>query len=73
MSYGILPTPGSKLGPCAESCEHRDCAAAPRMAAHVCRECGGIVGYERQFGHDEQDPNPEASVHWLCALDEAGR
>lgn len=48
MSAGVLPVPGSKLGPCVEPCEHVDCAETRRMAATLCM-CGGEIGYETRF------------------------
>ena len=45
MAAGILPKPGSKLGPCVETCKHRDCAQTKQDAAQPCRFCQKAIGY----------------------------
>lgn len=45
MAIGILPKPGTKLGPCAPSCKHRDCAQTREDARSVCRFCQKPIGY----------------------------
>lgn len=49
MAAGILHKPGSKLGPCAEACHHRDCAETRGQAAALCVYCGKPIGYETRF------------------------
>ena len=66
MAAGTIPAPGTKYGPCTESCVHQDCAANRRMAAHTCRLCGKEIGYGVRFYRDPESSNPEASVHADC-------
>lgn len=49
MAVGVLPKPGSKLGPCKTECKHRDCAQSRAMAAEACRFCGKPIGYDDGF------------------------
>lgn len=49
MAAGVLPKPGSKLGPCKKACEHRDCAETKRDAAALCRFCQKAIGYGESF------------------------
>lgn len=65
MAAGILPKPGTELGPCEDhGCGHTDCAETRRMAAVICRLCGEPVGYERRFYDDEG-----RLVHGACLED----
>lgn len=45
MAAGILPKPGTKLGPCKTKCQHRDCAQTKQNAAEMCRFCMKMIGY----------------------------
>jgi hypothetical protein len=45
MAAGILPKPGSKVGPCKTQCKHRDCQQTKAEAAAACRFCGKPIGY----------------------------
>ena len=45
MAAGILPAPGTKVGPCKAKCSHRDCAGTRADAAFVCRFCQKPIGY----------------------------
>jgi hypothetical protein len=49
MAAGILPKPGSKLGPCKTKCAHIDCAQTRADAAQACFFCGKPIGYGRGF------------------------
>lgn len=49
MAAGVLPKPGSKLGPCKGACKHRDCAMTRADAASPCRFCGKPIGYGESF------------------------
>lgn len=49
MSSGMLPKPGSKLGPCKTKCAHVDCAQTRADAASPCRFCGIPIGYGEHF------------------------
>lgn len=45
MAAGLLPKPGTKIGPCKGTCKHRDCAETKRDAATPCRFCAKAIGY----------------------------
>lgn len=45
MAAGILPAPGTKVGPCKAICKHRDCGQTKADAATPCRFCGKAIGY----------------------------
>lgn len=45
MAYGILPAPGTKLGPCRDACHHVDCGWTRLYAGVVCRYCRKPIGY----------------------------
>ncbi len=65
MAAGILPAPGTELGPCVAACEHRDCRATRATSERVCWHCGQPVGYERRF-YDVGKPGAVTSVHADC-------
>lgn len=80
MAAGILPQPGTSIGPCAGDCQHTDCAETRRMAAAFCDWCDEPIGYGVRFYR--LDPNLEAPgrgelVHARCeelaALDDRVR
>lgn len=71
MAASYLSKPGSDLGPCGESCKHRDCASTRAAAAGSCRLCGAEIGYENLF---YKDPEDEAKlVHAECFEKELDR
>jgi hypothetical protein len=45
MAAGILPKPGTKLGPCKAKCQHIDCAETRARATSLCLYCRKPVGY----------------------------
>lgn len=49
MAAGVLPNPGTELGPCVGRCRHKDCAQTRRDAVTPCRFCAVPVGYEHSF------------------------
>lgn len=49
MAAGKIPAPGSEYGPCADPCQHIDCAQTRAMAATVCRFCGQPIGYDTRL------------------------
>lgn len=49
MAAGTLSKPGSKAGPCAEACHHRDCAETRGQASALCVYCGKVIGYAIRF------------------------
>lgn len=70
MAAGTLPAPGTRLGPCAELCEHRDCAETRRMAAALCSYCRKPIDYEVRFydvrNEAQRMTGAEALVHARC-------
>lgn len=67
MAAGILPKPGTKLGPCVKACKHRDCAQTKGDAQALCRFCGKAIGYGVGFFRARLSG---ALAHAFC-LDEA--
>ena len=66
MAAGILPKPGSKLGPCAKRCKHIDCSETRGRAESTCLYCRKTVGYGvRVYQHGEY------TVHARCHEDAA--
>jgi hypothetical protein len=63
MAAGVLAKPGTEFGPCAEPCQHTDCAGTRRIATTVCRFCNKEIGYDRRFYNDE------GYVHAACLED----
>lgn len=49
MAAGILPKPGTKVGPCRGRCQHRDCAQTRADAASPCRFCQKAIGYGARY------------------------
>lgn len=49
MSYGTLPSPGTKLGPCVGECHHVDCGLTRLHASVPCQKCGEPIGYETAY------------------------
>ena len=68
MAAGTLAVPGTKHGPCAEECQHRDCAATRRSAEGRCRICGELIGYGTRVYWEDG-----VYVHADCVEDEAER
>ena len=70
MAYGLLPEPGTDLGPCLPDCAHVDCKQTREQAESVCRHCGEAIGYDRPFVHDNSpfDPldAPATFAHSAC-------
>ena len=66
MGWGLLPKPGTKVGPCVGECEHTDCAKTRSMAESKCSICDEEIGYERGFYEGEQ-----GLVHAVCAHEKA--
>ena len=68
MAAGFLSKPGTKLGPCEDSCEHRDCALTRKMAETVCHLCDEKIGYDTAF----YEVNSKY-VHGACEHDRVDR
>lgn len=66
MAAGTWPRPGTKYGPCAEPCEHIDCAATRRDAESLCRLCSQPIGYEVRFYRDPEAGAMLTYVHAAC-------
>lgn len=64
MAAGVLPKPGTKLGPCKTGCKHRDCAQTKADAALACRFCQKPIGYGVGFIRARLTG---ALAHELCA------
>ena len=64
MGYGILAEPGTEFGPCAEPCQHKDCAATRAKANENCIECGETIGYGTKYYQEE-----DGLIHYRCAKD----
>lgn len=80
MAASAIPAPGTKYGPCADECEHRDCAANRKMAGCICRICQEPIGYDRRAfdewydkGNDDMRVRYDFFVHEICYLQEVGR
>jgi hypothetical protein len=68
MAAGTLPSPGTEYGPCADSCQHRDCALTRSEAATGCKLCGEAIGYETRYYND----NEYGLVHARCLENKLG-
>lgn len=68
MAAGVLPKPGTELGPCTEDCQHRDCAETRRMAESKCHLCGEPIDYGVRFYADADQLS-----HARCAEEKAER
>ena len=62
MAAGILPKPGSKFGPCAVPCIHKDCAETRASAAAACAYCHKPIGFYVRFYLQD-----DGLVHASCA------
>ncbi len=65
MAAGIMAAPGTEYGPCADACEHTDCAATRKRAQSICFHCKKPIGYGVRF-YDVGKPGAMTSVHALC-------
>jgi hypothetical protein len=65
MAATVLPKPGSEFGPCAEPCQHTDCAETRRQAATICDLCPEPIGYDRRF---YQKDSWTVLTHQICLL-----
>lgn len=70
MAAGSLASPGTEVGPCADPCEHRDCATTRRMAETACVHCSDPIGYGTSFYNVTPDGEPVWSklAHAGCEL-----
>lgn len=84
MAAGAIAEPGTALGPCADDCQHTDCAANRRSASTFCAICERPIGYDTPFyrtevrGVDGEDVSHDAAgkaytlTHAVC-LESEGR
>lgn len=49
MAAGMLPRPGTQVGPCESDCNHVDCRETMAMASAPCRFCGKSIGFQARF------------------------
>lgn len=49
MAAGILPSPGTQYGPCAQPCKHQDCRQTRDDACTPCRFCTDPIGYGTRY------------------------
>lgn len=49
MNTLILAQPGTEAGPCAEPCEHYDCAQIRTTVKSICHYCGEEIGYDNAY------------------------
>lgn len=61
MAAGVISKPGTKYGPCADECQHRDCSSLRYTAASTCRICQKPIDYEVAFYGEWQ-----GYVHAVC-------
>lgn len=71
MTATQLPVPGSKGGPCAGPCEHRECAAVRAQAARRCRVCGNVIGYATMYYREDAADGGVTFIHETCLAREA--
>lgn len=67
MAAGLLPKPGTKVGPCKSRCRHLDCEQTKTDAATQCRFCFQAIGYETRYVRARFD---SCLAHEVC-LEEA--
>ena len=63
MAAGLLSKPGMQYGPCADVCQHSDCASTRLIAESLCRFCEKAIGFNRRFYNDN------GYVHASCLED----
>lgn len=75
MGFYILPAPGTKTGPCADACDHKDCAATRQLAATPCVHCGKPIGYDAgmRFQEDGGATGQRRMSHLGCDEQRDGR
>ena len=64
MASIFVSKPGTEFGPCADECNHTDCAELRSMAEALCKYCKKPVGYNRRFYKIIDG----SFVHELCEL-----
>lgn len=69
MAYALIPPPGSRLGPCAAECQHKDCAKHRTDADRPCVFCELPIGYNVPMAFHSLD---DAPAHWKCIETKSG-
>lgn len=64
MAWSMIPTPGTKYGPCKEECSHKDCNQSRSIANKICPYCNQFIGYEKPFCIDEN----KNTCHYSCLI-----
>jgi hypothetical protein len=67
MAWSTVPAEGSQYGPCAEPCQHRDCAQHRADAQVICSYCHKAVGTDTPI-YSGQDGESRL-VHASCLED----
>jgi hypothetical protein len=67
MAAGILSSPGTQFGLCADTCQHSDCATVRLIAETICRFCVNAIGFNNRFYNDN------GYVHASCLEDAVER
>lgn len=65
MAFIIVPEPGSRLGPCLDACQHKDCAMHRATATEACHFCAKPIGYETPYGTHGWS---QSVAHWECIM-----
>lgn len=74
MAASYLAAPGTDAGPCAEECQHTDCAETRQWAAQPCFYCQEAIGYERGFYSQPRSAGgPFPLSHSTCYQEELER
>jgi hypothetical protein len=63
MASVTIPKPGTRLGPCLEYCQHKDCADHRKSAGALCVFCRKPIGYNVPMAYHALDG---AEAHWAC-------
>lgn len=67
MAFSMIDKPGTKTGPCAKKCEHRDCAASRSEVEKICPGCSKPIGYGVAFTTVRDKADLPWTWHNLCA------
>jgi hypothetical protein len=67
-AYLYPKKPGTEYGPCADECQHIDCAKSRSDAASKCRICNEPIGYGNEIYFEKS-----SLVHATCLWRELDR
>ena len=68
MGWYMLPKPGTKTGPCKESCRHIGCATTKRQGESLCPYCKKAIGYGTKIVF--LGAAADRLAHLLCEMDD---